>query len=446
MDLRRTRFLGILVCLAALGAVLSAPSTARASGFDIQQFHPMPDQEQSYFVAPTTSVASHGQWSLFTIANFGNKPLVVRNYANEFETDLVSSQATVHLLASVALFERVELGMDLPIVVHQRGDASTPGSITPIGSTRGIADLRLVPRVHLFSTDRGSDAVDFSLAGLIDTHLPTGNSEVLRGGDFRVGPSLAFEALFPPGFSMGTHVGYQYRRASEMENLRVDDTIGWGLFGEVPVGNRLRIIAELFGRITPSAGLERRHSPMEFTGGVKSPLGPAFVLAGVGVGLINGYGTPNWRGFVGIGIPTATADAATLFQRIPPSADHDRGSDGTGDSRRIEVSDRIHFEVDSAALDPQSHATLDEVVELLVASPEIETIRIEGHTDNRGSREHNIELSRNRAASVRDYLVEQGIDAGRLTTRGVGPDEPIGDNDTEEGRRENRRVEFHIID
>ena len=73
-------------------------------------------------------------------------------------------------------------------------------------------------------------------------------------------------------------------------------------------------------------------------------------------------------------------------------------------------------------------------------------IRVEGHTDNVGDDGFNLTLSRNRAAEVMAYLVDQGVDAGRLTSEGFGDTQPIADNETEEGRATNRRVEFRIIE
>jgi outer membrane protein OmpA-like peptidoglycan-associated protein len=69
---------------------------------------------------------------------------------------------------------------------------------------------------------------------------------------------------------------------------------------------------------------------------------------------------------------------------------------------------------------------------------------IEGHTDNTGSAEKNLQLSKDRAASVKQYFVRQGIDAGRLTSEGYGDTKPIGDNKTSKGRTQNRRVEIKL--
>jgi outer membrane protein OmpA-like peptidoglycan-associated protein len=71
-------------------------------------------------------------------------------------------------------------------------------------------------------------------------------------------------------------------------------------------------------------------------------------------------------------------------------------------------------------------------------------MRIEGHTDNKGNAAQNKKLSADRAASVVKWLVKNGIDASRLHSEGFGQEKPIASNTTEDGRRHNRRVEFHV--
>jgi OmpA-OmpF porin, OOP family len=94
---------------------------------------------------------------------------------------------------------------------------------------------------------------------------------------------------------------------------------------------------------------------------------------------------------------------------------------------------------------PSSHPVLDEVVEVMKAHPEIEHVRVGGHTDSTSTPEHNLKLSDDRAASVKQYLVEHGIASERLSSKGYGQTRPIADNGTEEGRAQNRRVEIHIM-
>ena len=95
---------------------------------------------------------------------------------------------------------------------------------------------------------------------------------------------------------------------------------------------------------------------------------------------------------------------------------------------------------------PKSYPIVDEVVRLLKVNPDIRHLAIEGHTDNRGSDQLNEKLSNDRANAVMKYISDHGIDAGRLSAKGYGPKRPIADNNTDEGRQQNRRVEFHITD
>jgi len=73
-------------------------------------------------------------------------------------------------------------------------------------------------------------------------------------------------------------------------------------------------------------------------------------------------------------------------------------------------------------------------------------IRITGHTDNVGDRDSNAKLSQARADAVKQYLVDKGVAADRIETRGAGPDEPIADNDTPAGQQKNRRIEFKLLE
>ena len=95
-------------------------------------------------------------------------------------------------------------------------------------------------------------------------------------------------------------------------------------------------------------------------------------------------------------------------------------------------------------LDPAGDPILEAVLGILTQHTEITHVRIEGHTDNVGGEAFNRKLSEGRAASVRAWLVKHGVDASRLTSAGFGQTRPVDSNDTEDGRRNNRRVEFHI--
>jgi outer membrane protein OmpA-like peptidoglycan-associated protein len=103
----------------------------------------------------------------------------------------------------------------------------------------------------------------------------------------------------------------------------------------------------------------------------------------------------------------------------------------------------IEFSTASAELTPNGKVVLDQMVTLLKEYSQKPVI-VSGHTDDEGDHWMNIVLSKQRAESVRAYLITQGIDAGRLFATGHGPDNPVADNSTEEGRKKNRRIEFHV--
>lgn len=108
------------------------------------------------------------------------------------------------------------------------------------------------------------------------------------------------------------------------------------------------------------------------------------------------------------------------------------------------VLDNCTFESGKATLKPEAYQVLDDLVDYLKRK-EDERIEIGGHTDNVGKAEANLLLSANRANAVRDYLINKGIAADRLTAKGYGLTMPVEDNDFEEGRQANRRTEVKIL-
>jgi len=105
----------------------------------------------------------------------------------------------------------------------------------------------------------------------------------------------------------------------------------------------------------------------------------------------------------------------------------------------------INFEVDEAVIPDVNKAFLDRAAKIMAEVPDMNLVII-GHTDSQASDTYNMELSRERADSVKAYLVSQGIDESKLSTKGMGETDPIADNSTEQGRFRNRRIEFMVND
>jgi outer membrane protein OmpA-like peptidoglycan-associated protein len=108
----------------------------------------------------------------------------------------------------------------------------------------------------------------------------------------------------------------------------------------------------------------------------------------------------------------------------------------------VNLSD-VLFDTGKYTLRPGAREKLAKISGILLAYPTL-NIAVEGHTDSVGSESYNQELSENRAATVRDYLVSQGVPAASVTARGFGKTQPVASNDTAAGRQQNRRVELIV--
>ena len=118
--------------------------------------------------------------------------------------------------------------------------------------------------------------------------------------------------------------------------------------------------------------------------------------------------------------------------------------DGCPDEKPLEkefILKGVNFESSSAALTPDSYPVLDVVIRSMMAYPEV-NVEIRGYTDSQGPASFNLDLSQRRADSVKQYLVNAGVDPARIVTRGLGEADPIADNNSPQGRAQNRRIEF----
>ena len=113
---------------------------------------------------------------------------------------------------------------------------------------------------------------------------------------------------------------------------------------------------------------------------------------------------------------------------------------------KIEINEKIQFEQDKAIIKPVSFELLDEIAGVIQSNAHIKKIRIEGHASSEGPDQHNLVLTDRRAKAVREYLIKKGVEADRLEAQGYGETKPVADDETDEGRKKNRRVEFNILE
>ncbi len=142
-------------------------------------------------------------------------------------------------------------------------------------------------------------------------------------------------------------------------------------------------------------------------------------------------------GFGGI----AGQDAPLIFTNVRVASGGNMNMVGKKFTEAKIVTHGINFDIDKSTIKPESMGTLNMIVNVLKDNPDLK-FEIDGHTDNTGTPEHNLALSQQRADAVKSQLVKLGVDAARLSTKGFGDTTPISDNSTQEGKANNRRVEF----
>src|SRR5690606_32013478 len=136
------------------------------------------------------------------------------------------------------------------------------------------------------------------------------------------------------------------------------------------------------------------------------------------------------------GLAVAETTPLDVTAALLPASELKRQLDDDG-----KVSLQVNFAVDKADILPGSQPQIEQIVALLKQDPTLE-LSVNGHTDNTGDADHNLDLSRARARAVVDAIIGQGIDGSRLVSEGFGQTQPIADNATEAGRASNRRVEL----
>lgn len=177
--------------------------------------------------------------------------------------------------------------------------------------------------------------------------------------------------------------------------------------------------------------------------------GGAGALAGLLLGGLIGGGTGRIIG-AGIGGVAGAAVGYTMDKQIKELKETTAGSGvditeaDDGQSILVNLPEGVTFDIGSYTLRPQFRATLDTIAQSMNQYPD-SLIDVYGHTDSTGSDAFNQTLSENRASTVANYLSMRGVAASRIRSRGYGETMPVADNATEEGRRQNRRVEIKIV-
>jgi len=498
MNLARTSLL--------LALALAAPSAraARPDGFALQTFEPAPAGDPLFRV-PEASAAGRDAAAALTLS-WATEPLLLRHDGDAIPGGrIVHRQFWAWAAASLPLGDRVLLDVAAPVALHQTGSkpfadlaqvgASGLGDVRvgarlpfwrgagaavavaldawlPTGAKKTFSSdeaLRLEPKL-VASGERGAWLWGASAGYLLREDrdlLYTSTAPAFtftagaawRRGEFRVGPELSGRlqsggvATSPVEVLLGGHwsrgaidaglgVGTGLDRAPGAAPYRVIGQLTW-----FP-GRARRLAAERDATAraeTARLEAERLAADRAAAGRAAAEQAEAARLEAERLAAEQAARAEAER----LAAEKLAAEKLAAERAAAALAEAKAAGDSsrvTLTKEKIEILQSVQFDTNRDTIKPVSFPILEAVARVLKGHPELTQVRVEGHTDSDGSVAANTDLSARRAAAVKRWMVEKGgVEAGRLETEGFGPQRPIADNKTAEGRARNRRVEFRIV-
>ncbi len=473
---RRAASRAVGIALAFGGAVEAGAQESTA----LDRLEPAPAGDP-FLTVPVAPVRGVARPAFGILGSYAHRLLVLRSAGGERARAAVENRTALHVLGSIAVLDRVLLAVDAPFVVHQSGAprASLAGSEAYAEPpSAAVSDLGISVRAELYEGTLFMPSIALGAT----LFAPTGDADGYAGtGRVRVAPRATLSSDY--GYLLWTaSVSRAFEPEATPRGNLLSDQIGIDL----AVAGRLAW-AQLGVEVGLGAGVGAT-SPFAPPGFRLEPLASARAEIGIlRLGLAGGPGFSNAPGSPALRL---LASAGVVFDAVPPSlarqrspeasarnqsaegaarslpgdplrnarpttvdggapAEHPTGTADRGTVRveagRILVLDELKFGNASAELLPESDAVLQAVLRALEDDPTIVRVAVDGHTDDRGAENANLELSRARAMAVVRWLIERGVDPRRLEGRGFGARQPKTTNDTDEGRAENRRVEFVIV-
>jgi outer membrane protein OmpA-like peptidoglycan-associated protein len=481
------------------------PGVASAQALNAQRFAPSIDG-RAFVVTPDTELADKG-FGGGVIANYADDPFVYR-YPDDSEADLLSTVLTADVLGFWTM-DRWRFGVDIPLHLASSGDDlegfraigdfAAEAKVSLADRRTAAVGLALDARLVLPTGEGDSFLGQDGPAGIGRVDLAVGRRVV---GAANLGLEIAEADDLPDGTSWGTRLHYgagisvpasdKLWASLELDGERLIDT------SDEPGATPVELL--LAGRFAPN---DDTIVTLGGGGGITQGIGAPDARFVLGVSYV-----PRTRVTETQSVETAppAADAGTLTVHLSdgdghalpgslyvlgdpiqvfkveggerveslPAGTHEilLSAPGYGAVRRtvsiepgatasmdvvlaksravvegeqIRVNEKIYFELDSSVIDRASFAILDEVAGSILDHPTIELLEIQGHTDDQGDEQYNLELSQRRAEAVQTYLYQAGVDGSRLVARGYGETQPLQPGTDEAVRSSNRRVEFHIL-
>lgn len=415
--------------LIALASVLLPAAVHAAASFDSISFKPATD---SGFYLTTQQTQTLGQWgyALGLLGEFNNDSVIAASATGTRINDVVNEEFVIHGTAAVGLLNWLNVGLLVEAAPYQKFNAPIT-NVSDNGARMG--DIRLDFKGRILNNEE--HPVGLALVPFVT--FPTGSDSHFTGnGKVSGGAVLAVDSKrIADKFSVALNVGGQIRDGIPLApGNGVNDQFLISAAANYAVTPSVQLIADLSGWTPFNNFFKNNHRNLEGNAAVRilpTESKRLAVTVGGGTGILDAIGAPDYRAFV------------SLAYRHPPEEHVEAPKE------EVIRTNKIHFEFDKAVIKPSSFPILDSIVALLKGRDDVEAVRVEGHTDSKGSDEYNLKLSDRRSAAVMEYLVSHGVPRSKLSSVGKGEREPIAPNDINgkdnpAGRAENRRVEFHL--
>ena len=420
--------LSLTVITAGIALLASSERGAQAAAsFDSLSFKPA-DDHGYYLVNQQSQTLGKWGWALGLTGEFSNDSLVLKNAAGARIQDIIDNQIALQLGAALGLTDWLNVGLNVSAVPWQQ--------FTPIGSAvqstgAHMGDIRLDAKARLLDNDK----YPVGIAIVPFVTFPTGSDSRFTGNGKFTGGALAVldSKRIADRVSLALNAGAQFRNEVTLSpGTVIGHQFLYGAAANVGlVKKKLEAIVDVTGWTTFNNFFKSDNRNLELNGGLRFfPTDKLAVTAGAGTGLLDGPGAPDYRAFV------------TLAYRHP--REEEAAPPPVAVREEVITTNKIHFAFNKSVIRPESYPVIDEILATIKGRPEVESVRVEGHTDSVGSDAYNQRLSDQRANSVRSYLTDKGYPAEKITSAGMGESAPIADNATKAGRSQNRRVEFHL--
>ena len=452
-----------------LGALAALSPSAFAQSIALDEFRPAIDA-RGFMTVNASQTLGHGEMSFgLGSLEWGHKLL-----SND---DNIVSATLVGALGLRPGGIPLQLGVALPFTIME-GAQQMDG--------QGVGDLALHLKTRLARVGR------FGVAAIASVYIPTGSTRAPYLGEAATTPQLMGVADATFGrVRLAVNAGIRIRRETTFMDMTMATAlpVGVGLAYAI-APERLELVGEVFGSVP--LGAQHGYQSLEALAGFKVYLAKnSYMTLGAGRGLMTEQaGNPDFRGVIGIVFEPKPAQRAAghvpdeRVAYVPPA---EKTDDGLGDRDNDGILDRddkcpdvmedydgvddtdgcpededtprdlviekdaelvtlrpIEFEFDKDILRASASPILDAVAKALTDNPEIALVEVQGHTDEQGPDAYNLDLSNRRAATVRRYLIDTGVAASRLTSKGYGETDPVDSSHTQAAYTINRRVAFII--